>query len=147
MCVCLYIYMYMYMFTRLCTYLAVVLCGDILYSTEAQLWSHVGICSSTLVVQVTEILRGNCMHVAETERFYLKSVNVYIIDRVWVYVCSVGKNHQIVWSLLVTAVPHSTPPVPCSTLPIRSHREGEKVNDDGISTLHQCCTCVRSCTL
>ena len=42
------------------TYLAVVLCSHILYCTKAQLWSHVSVCPSPLVIQVTEILRRNC---------------------------------------------------------------------------------------
>ena len=40
-------------------YLAVVLCGYILHCTIAQLWSHVSVCPSTLVVQMTEVLRWN----------------------------------------------------------------------------------------
>ena len=73
MCVC---YMYLYQLhnrltvsaqldthTNMYMYLAVVFCSHILYSTKAQLWSHVGIRSPTLMIQVTKVLWWNCRYV------------------------------------------------------------------------------------
>lgn len=43
----------------LATYLTVVGGGYILHGTKTQLWSLEGVCPSSLVIQVAEVLRGN----------------------------------------------------------------------------------------
>ena len=58
------------------TYLAVVFCSHILNCTVAQLWSHVSVCPSTLVVQVTEILRGNCNY--EVDHYHLYTLCLHL---------------------------------------------------------------------
>ena len=43
----------------MCTYLTVVGGSYVLHGTEAEFWPLVGVCPSSLVIQVAEVLRGN----------------------------------------------------------------------------------------